>query len=356
MKNLKRTIIFSAFLLILTGCVFFKNESNADTVIEKTLTLMTWNVQNLFDGKNNGFEYAEFLESSGWSQEKYLGRINSISAAIESIGVLPDFIVLQEIESLVILEDLALSLSAGFKWSCFANNPGAALGLGVLSRIPLSQSKVHSITIDGETVPRPVLETRIDTDDRPIVIFACHWKSKLGDEIVTENIRKSSARVILRRIRELWETEPETGIIICGDLNENYDEYYKSGAKMICALMPDDQECAELAEHQIDFLIISGNNPPSPVHFPYDSIIFFSPWTEELENGSYFYKNEWETIDHFLLSAQFFNGRNWEYEMARVVNEKPFVNNNGAPFSYNARTGIGFSDHLPLLITLRTLK
>lgn len=184
-----------------------------------------------FDGEDNGFEYKEFQESSSWSQEKYLGRINTISAAISGIGSLPDIILLQEIESLKILEDLALSLDNGYSWSHFAGNEGSALGVGILSRIELSDSMVHSITVGAETVPRPVLETRVDAGDGAFVIFTCHWKSKLGGDNATERLRRASARIILRRIHELWKDEPELGIIVAGDLNINHDDFYRRGGK-----------------------------------------------------------------------------------------------------------------------------
>jgi endonuclease/exonuclease/phosphatase family metal-dependent hydrolase len=346
-----KAFMLFAVILFVTGCSLSESEIEEESP-ERSLTLMTWNVHNLFDGKDNGYEYDEFLESAGWSTEKYLGRINSISTAIDSINPKPDFIILQEIESLLILEDIANLLSNSYEYSHFANNTGMALGLGIISCLPLSDCKVHSITIDGETTPRPVLETRLDTNEGSFVVFACHWKSKLGDDIATENVRKSSARVIIRRIRELWKNEPELGIIVSGDLNENHDEFYRKSASMVCALVPDDIYCASLTGQQKDFLIISKNNPPSPVYFPNDSIIFFSPWTNELENGSYFYKYNWETIDHFLVSAQFFNNKNWDYLKAVTANYPPFITSGGAPFAYNARTGTGLSDHLPLLVTL----
>jgi endonuclease/exonuclease/phosphatase family metal-dependent hydrolase len=353
--------LFAAVLAWLAGCT----GRGGGTVSEPSgITLMTWNVHNLFDGKDNGFEYDEFLQSAGWSAEKYSGRINSISAAIGKIEPKPDIIVFQEIESLKILEDLALSMACGYSWSHFANNPGAALGVGILSRFPLPEAKVHSINIGGETTPRPVLETRIQMEEGAFVIFACHWKSKLGGDKATENLRKASARVILRRIHELWENEPELGVIVAGDLNENHDEFYRQDAAMICALLPDDPYCAQLTRFtgadsernsglQKDFIVISGNKPPSPVHFPDEAVVLYSPWMFDLENGSYFYRNNWETIDHFLISSQFFDNAGWEYEKAFTANFEPFTGQEGAPFSYNKRTGSGLSDHLPLLITLR---
>jgi len=360
--------LFAAVFIVLGGCKFSGQETEDDEDEEtgRSIKIMTWNVNNLFDGKDNGYEYDEFREAAGWSAEKYLGRINVISAAIDSVEPKPDIIVLQEIESLAILEDLASSMSGGYSWSHFANNRGAALGLGVLSRFPLSDSKVHSITIGSDTTPRPVLETRIQSDEGAFVIFACHWKSKLGGDDVTENIRRASARVILRRIRELWENEPDTGVIVTGDLNENHDEFYRRQASVICALLPDDLYSAQLAgclgedseriaDLQKDFIVLSRNKPPSPVNFPQGTVVLFSPWISDLENGSYFYKHDWETIDHFLVSGQFFDNSGLEYEKVIIVNNPYFSNASGIPVSYNVRTGTGLSDHLPLLLVINVM-
>ncbi|MDR2964912.1 MAG: endonuclease/exonuclease/phosphatase family protein [Treponema sp.] len=348
---MKKLILgFALFVLVWTGC--FVPEQEAQTTTQG-LTLMTWNVHNLFDGKDDGFEYAEFRQDSGWSQEKYLDRINSISAAISGLHKKPDIILLQEIESLTVLEDLAASLSAGYSWSHFAGNYGAAVGLGLISRLPLGESMAHSITIGSETSPRPVLEVRIDNDVESFVIFICHWKSKLGGDDATEPLRRASARVILRRMRELWEHEPELGMIIAGDLNLNHNDFYRRGSNIITALLPDDPYCAEIAGVQTDFFILSRNKPPQPVYFADEYIVLFSPWMEDLENGTYYYAYNWETIDHFLLSNHFFNDFGWEYESASIINYHPFVNANGIPAGYNQRTGNGLSDHLPLMVSFK---
>jgi len=370
--------------LLLTGCAgcAAPDEEKAGKAPGK-LSVMTWNVHNLFDGEDNGYEYDEFLKSQGWSAEKYLGRINAISDAIGRIQPQPDIILLQEIESGKVLEDLSRSLNGGYSQSHFAANPGAAVGVGIISKYPLSDVKAHSVTVESDTAPRPVLEARIEAKDarssesfqggnisqKSLAIFICHWKSKLGGDEATESTRRASARVILRRVRELRETEPELGIIIAGDLNQNYDEFYRQNAEMICALLPDDPYCAllaakhpmQLAEKfpwqqslsvQKDFIVISKNMPPVPDNFPPGTITFYSPWIRELEDGSYYYKNNWETIDHFLVSHQLFDDTGWEYEKTAIVNIPPFANESGIPAPYSSRTGLGMSDHLPLMLFL----
>jgi hypothetical protein len=89
-----------------------------------------------------------------------------------------------------------------------------------------------------------------------------------------------------------------------------------------------------------------------PVHFPQDTIVFFTPWESDIDKGSYYYRNNWEAIDHFLISPQFFNGSSWQYLETETINYPPFACANGMPVPYNIRTGAGLSDHLPLLLRL----
>jgi hypothetical protein len=196
-----------------------------------------------------------------------------------------------------------------------------------------------------------------------MALFVCHWKSKLGGDS-TETLRRSSARILARRLREIAAEDPELPVIIMGDLNENYDEFYRLDGKIISALLPDDPDAAALAEIDAasvsarlgvreDFLVLSGAKPPRAENFGEGTAALYSPWGQELQNGSYYYQNDWETIDHFLLSGGLFNSTGWDFQSCYVADKEPFVSQKGVPVSYNARTGYGLSDHLPLVLVLR---
>ncbi|MDR0316097.1 MAG: endonuclease/exonuclease/phosphatase family protein [Treponema sp.] len=376
MKNI--AVVLAILLLWLTSGCDLSPEAEKKPVQpnSSSIAIMTWNVQALFDGTETGNEYDDYRESAGWTQEKYAGRLNVIAKAISDMEQKPDIIALQEIESAQVVNDLAAALSAhGYGWTHFANIPGMSLGVGLMSRFPLSEAKAHAVNIEGIIAPRPMLEARINTvqsDDSSasLVLFVCHWKSKLGGDDATESTRRASARIILRRMRELAESDPRLPVIVMGDLNENYDEFYRRSGTVISALLPDDPRSAEIAnlygfdednpaaavmlkELQKDFLIISKKKPPETRYFPAGVLTLYSPWAAELQDGSYFYKNDWETIDHFLLSAQLFEGTGWAFENCVTLNNPPFTNTNGHPAAYNPRTGSGLSDHLPLLLFLK---
>jgi endonuclease/exonuclease/phosphatase family metal-dependent hydrolase len=372
----KFAIIMLVLVFMQAACEIPENAESKNGSIN-SLSIMTWNMQALFDGIDDGNEYDDYRASTGWSAEKYQGRITAISASLGSMTSVPDIIAIQEIESERVIGDLAAALSGrGFLWTHFANSPDMALGVGILSRYPFIDTTSHCININGDASPRPVLEVKINTDNsgagnaaagKSLVFFICHWKSKLGGDAITEEARRASARIILRRMRELAEKEPGLPVIVIGDLNENYDEFYRRNGEAVCALLPDDPKAAELAgfkndieinellcrELQKDFLIISKSKPPKARFFAGNPIVMYSPWADELENGSYFYKNDWETIDHFLLSHQLFDNYAWEYDTCTVIDYPPFASAAGRPVSYNPRTGSGLSDHLPLLLALK---
>jgi endonuclease/exonuclease/phosphatase family metal-dependent hydrolase len=350
MKNIiKVSIVFSA-IFFFVKCSFPSTAASTPG----DFMAVVWNIQAFFDGIEDGNEYEEYTEAAGWTQEKYQARLLSVSRAIlqmESSEAVPDLIGLVEIENQGVLDDLSsgtLSKHA-YNWNAFANLPGSSLGVGVLSRHPIKSMIAHSITMEKDTAPRPVLEVRVEPRGKPLVFFICHWKSKLGKD--TEGLRRASARVVQRRLSEIASTEPDTPVIVMGDLNENHDEFYRT--QELCALLPDDQNAASLTSSgRRDFLVLSGEKPPRSEFFSGDVEPLYTPWGAELINGSYYYKGEWETIDHFLLSKALFGNSPWRFSDCRVLDQEPFTTTRGVPSSYVHRTGRGLSDHLPLILYL----
>ncbi|MDR2701318.1 MAG: endonuclease/exonuclease/phosphatase family protein [Spirochaetaceae bacterium] len=361
-----RKVLFAAALIFSAwGCTTEKTE--AENQAER-LTIVSWNVLALFDGNDDGFEYPEYKGDAGWNSEKYQARLNEISGAVMD-GLNPDILALVEVENYGVMQNLAEHPKMDYHWFFFANAPGASLGVGVLSRFPLIETKAHSVHFSLGNIPRPVAEVRVDTGSGPLVLFVCHWKSKLGGEKQTELMRRAAAGIIARRIEEIAAEDPSIPVIVMGDLNENYDEFTRIGGAYICALLPDTGEAAELAaafsgsltpgglqRSELspglqDFLIVSGQKPPEAVHF--NGAAVYSPWLDYPGGkGSYHYKDDWETIDHFLLNSALFDEQGWEYENFNVFSDPPFTRASGIPYPYNPKTGNGLSDHLPIVLTL----
>ena len=379
-------VLIPALFLLFTGCrdLLDTGTDRKDTTKNMQFTAVVWNVQALFDGTEDGIEYDEYRTSAGWTREKYEARLLSLAQAVLQARPLgenllrdaqnlpeaasakaakpasdsvPDLIGLVELENAKILEDLIEGPLAkqGYNHTFFGNSPGMSLGIGVLSRYPLTETKIHSITMGGETIPRPVLEVQLEPGGNTIVFFVCHWKSKVGGDAATESLRRASARVIRRRIIELKTEKPGAPVIVMGDLNENHDEYYRFQGSYLSALVPDDPHAALLVKSTQtfgDYLILSSQKPPRAEHFDPLLPVLYTPWGNEMSDGSYHYRGAWETIDHFLLSEELFDNTGWEYNSALVINLPPFINSRGQPAAYTPRNGQGLSDHLPLMLFL----
>lgn len=353
-----------AAVLVLCACSTAQTETG-----QEELTIVSWNVQNLFDGTDNGFEYDDFRNGGGWNNEKYQARLQSITAALKETSA--DILVLIEIENEAVIRDLAEISGLGYHWTFFAGKPDSPAGLGILSVLPLTETRVHSFHSPDGSIPRPVAEVWVETNSGPLVLLGCHWKSKVEGEKKTEAIRQAGAALIVRRLAEIEAENPGTPVIILGDLNENHDEFMRIDAAYPCALLPDTEEAAMLAEKTLqsvrqgfqNFLVVSGEKPPRADFFA-ESSALYSPWFESdsdqsmprsirsANKGSYYYKDAWETIDHFLLNAALFGADGWNYEYFRVLAEIPFTSEAGFPYTYNPRTGSGLSDHLPILLNL----
>jgi predicted extracellular nuclease len=328
-----------------------------------SISIASWNVQALFDGNDEGKEYGEYSAEQGWTEEKYRSRFNALADAVKNMcadsgegSSQPDILALIEIENEAVIGELAVSLNYG--WTFFAAAPGAALGIGLLSRFPVVDARTHSANFGGKAAPRPIAELWIDAGGETLALMVCHWKSKLGGGKETEAIRRSEAALVARRLGEIGAAHPGIPVAVIGDLNENHDEFFRTGYP--CALMP----AGSAAEIRVgksarpgfqDFLVLGASLPPGAENSGLPDMVLYSPWLSRENEGSYYYKDRWETIDHILLNGAAFDRDGWNFASFHAVREPPFTGASGTPAAYVPRTGNGLSDHLPLVTYLEKL-
>ena len=354
-----RVLLIAALCAALTACGGCETGVGARAPADSPgrLTIAAWNVQALFDGKSDGTEYPDYSDSSGWTDEKYRERLDRIGESVPLISKGgPDILVLLETENAAVCDDLAAGplFDFGYRWYARAGNPGAALGLSVFSRYPIVRTLVHGVVWLGDEAPRPILEVRVDAGGTPLAILVCHWKSKLGGEEETEPLRRAAASVVARRLEKLGLDEPGLDVLILGDLNENHDEFALRGGRYPTALLPDTEEAAlasSIGGALLFPLVVDGTAPPNAEKVK-PGVPVYTPWPSSSWRGSYAYRGRWETIDHILANANLFDGGGWEYAAFRVADGRPMTNDAGFPSSYNPRTGVGLSDHLPLAVEL----
>lgn len=361
-KRLLAVLLPALLAMLALGCTACEGPL-ASTKTESHFRLASWNLQTLFDGQETGTEYDDYTADASWDEIAYKSRLQSLTEDIsrwpepqtrgESAG--PDVIALLEIENAAVLQDLLSGPFARFKYrySAFATNPDSPLGLGLLSRFPIARTRSHSLQTESFSTPRPMLEAELSLPGDQLLLFVCHWKSKLGNLEETEAIRRASAQLVNRRISELQQERPNDRplVLVVGDLNENIDEFERQGGTVLTALMPAGTMITSYPEGAAEsppciFLTASAAELTHAAEGP---AVMYSPWYDAAWQGSYVYQGAWETIDHILIAPAFFDGSGWEYAGFSVLDQAPFINDSGYPNSFNPRTGKGLSDHLPIV-------
>jgi len=115
-------------VLALLFAAFFCGASAAE------LKIASFNVQNLFDGKDDGTEYADLKIGRGsWSEQKYERKLQEIANEISALNA--DILGLQEIENEAVLK--ALAQKAGYKFYAFSRAQTAPAGVAGVATLPI---------------------------------------------------------------------------------------------------------------------------------------------------------------------------------------------------------------------------
>lgn len=327
-------IILLACLILCTGC-------SCDIEHDpKHFSVLSYNVQNLFDAQLDGGEYPEYQDPKVWTDRSYRMRLNTLSKVLLSDAVgLSDVIILQEVEGERVIEDL-LSLylgRRGYRWYAVAKGEDAAISVALVSRLPISSSVLHAK--DGI---RPVLEATITTQAGDICLFALHAKSQIGDG---EPLRLALSKVVsLAASEKLGST-----VLLCGDFNEDPTSIWENAGRQT-ALADAGHPDANAYQRDGSLLLVGSSAQVGPLSF-------YSPYLDELweteVGGSCNWDGKWHRYDQILGNSKLFDGSGWEYESFSIQNLPSLRTSDGRPLAWNLKTLQGISDHFPVLMTLR---
>lgn len=313
------------------------------------ITVMSYNLQTLFDPVDQGGEYEEFrVEGGSWGDEAYGLRLAALASSIRSAPDTgearggPDIVVVQEAENGRVLRDLA-EAAGPYPYVVSSPDEDAILSCGILSRWPPLSAKAHRARPeDGSSSPRFILEVDLDVDGRRLAVIAVHLKSKLGGAAETEAERMAAASLISDIVSARLSADPSLALIVAGDFNENPDEHDRVGGSYRTALMPAG----------------SGDGPwlaiaDSPEAASADPLALYCPW-EEGGGYSYRYEGEEERIDQLLMSPALARGSGCAFKFEGFSAEPPefAVDSAGNPLRWNQGARSGYSDHLPIRVRL----
>jgi endonuclease/exonuclease/phosphatase family metal-dependent hydrolase len=341
------------------------------------ITIMSYNVQEFFDDVDNGTEFDEYDPGTGkWNTHLFKKRVDNILRVIRSsVPGGPDIIALQEVENMNTLGTLFHSGLRDMGYTCIVMAPeqGSAMNTGIISRIPVRYVRAYSLNMYEGRPLRKIIEGEFHYKGEVLYLFNNHWKSKRGSALETEESRKEAASILIARINELTARDPYADIVVCGDFNENVNEFNEIGEAYQTALVPstrmdmipyyDSSIFLALEPWEFQKVPIEFKEIPCEFHSPEIPLekkpcLLFEPWYQyhEGEAGSYVFHQQWQTPDHILLSYGLFHEKGFVYkEQSFIVMNKPFLLDplTSYPLTWDhARKKQGYSDHLPLLLTI----
>lgn len=338
-------ILLLILLLVLSGCSAQKGPER--------LFIMSWNVQNLFDDIDNGTEYREFDPENGtWTYDDFTRKAAALADVIAAaVPGGPDIIIFQEVENenaLLHLNDNYLK-SCGYQYNLFLPTEDSAVGCAVLSRIPVVQASSHGVNALGEDAGRNISAVHLYSSviNFNMHLFVNHWKSKLGGAAETEFRRKAASSRLNQLMNAAAGEDAGALLLAAGDFNESHDEFVRNSGAYTTAIMPADDPLS--ADEPAALLY---TRSPEDLCSRSGRQIFYSPWDDSTLPGSYFYNNEWQTIDNFFLGEGFFNGSGWEYDCFWVAATAFNTTESGLPLEWSVSRAAGCSDHLPVIIEL----
>ena len=289
---------------------------------EERFVIVTWNMCEFFDSREDGGEYAGWGESDGWNDAKYNERIKKCVMYMVSNFMDADVIVLEEVESSEVLISL---LEGGMKKEGYIYY-GIASDESDLSVAFISRIKPVSLRLLFVPSSRPMLSLDFDINGEMVRIIGVHLRSRLKEE--NKEIRREELLMLKDEAEKC-----DCPLIIIGDFN--IDPFIHK------------EEMCDTREGETT-LPLTGDGSRA-----YGGRLFspYLDYASPLIGGTYFFEGQWERLDNILLSSFFFDWEGIEYEGTTIIKGGDASDYLGRPLKYDKSTGKGVSDHFALKST-----
>lgn len=347
--------IIAILLLVLLSHIIVRGQ-NAEELPEKDryLRLMFYNVENLFDTEDDSLTNDEEFLPAGvkfWSKRRYFVKLNHIASTIVALGGWnpPEIIGLCEIENRMVLDDLCqktglknLNYSIIHKESPDSRGIDVALLYQKNEFKPLYYKPIKvSFSFSPSSTTRDILYVSgICKNNDTLHVFVNHWPSRWGGQLESERRRMETAKILRLEVDAILNSSPNAKIVIMGDLND----------------YPENKSVTDVLRAKSNFENIAASG-----------LYNLSAYIQQTKNiGSHKYQGEWGVLDQIIVSGGLLiakSGLKTEKEAAYIFNaDFLLVDDEAYSGKKNFRTYLGYkylggySDHLPVLLDLESLK
>lgn len=334
------------FLLIASLCFVIVGTTQAQKNSYKVGLIGFYNLENLYDTINDPKTNDEEFLPEGtkrYTSEVYHDKLGRLAEVLSKIGteVSPDGLALighAEVENKEVLIDLThhpLLKSRGYQVVHHHSPDERGVDVALLYNpkyfTPIMSESLNVQVFNTDGTPRKtrdILFVKGMFDGEEIFVMVGHWPSRRGGEEASAPGRASAARVCRNKVDSLIKIDPNTKIVIMGDLND--DPVSPSVVKVLGA--------------KGDKSRVSTGG-------------LFNPWVEPYKQGigTLAYNDSWNLFDQIIISSGFLDGNQsgFFFKDAHIFNKPWMVQTTGRYKGYPKRTFdfdryiSGYSDHFP---------
>ncbi|NLI72027.1 MAG: hypothetical protein GX361_04770 [Bacteroidales bacterium] len=335
-------------LLLLVVAVFLLSSVNAQKE-KQNFKVMFYNVENYFDTVDDpDKEDDEFLPGGirGWNTAKYYTKQSNISKVISALGgwVPPALVGLCEVESDKALHDLTRMSplkNLDYRYVHYESPDIRGIDVALLYQpdqfTPHHSEAIEIFFTNTTYKTRDILYVSgtVNATSDTLHVFVCHWPSRLGGELESEDRRVQVAEHLRHKVDSIFNTTSAPNIVIMGDFNDQ-----PSNNSILNTL---------------------GANPLNE-GFEADKLYNLAFRLEEKGKGSHKYQGEWGMLDQIIVSGALLDLKN---NINTTVNDmhvfepdflleadKAFLGKMPKRTYIGMRYRGGFSDHLPVYVDL----
>ncbi|MCC6551097.1 MAG: hypothetical protein IT279_13620 [Ignavibacteriaceae bacterium] len=217
-------------LLLFCGIIFTTGAQSSGT---DTLSVAFWNLENLFDTKDDPkINDEEFLPQAErkWDNEKFSKKLHNQSAVIRAMnnGRGPDLLGVCEVENAYVVKKLSEEKLKDLKLQYVHFDSPDARGIDVALFYKLSKFKLVSkeafpvLLPDGyktRDILVVILELKKNTSEK-IAVLVNHWPSRCQGQSESEINRVTAATTAALAITKMKENDIAQHFIIMGDFND----------------------------------------------------------------------------------------------------------------------------------------
>ena len=340
----------TSILLLFVSAIFLLSYSSyAQKKNYQIVAIGFYNCENFFDPTDNPDKDDNDFTPNGpyhYTQEVYKQKKHNIATVFSKMGtdVTPDgpaIIGVVEIENDVVLKDVAQEpeiKARNYKPIWFPTPDVRGISTGMLYNpkyFTLISAEPHTVDLKsiGQSRPtRDILHVCGVLAGDTVHILVNHWPSKSGGEAATAPGRKLAATVAKGIVDSLTQADPNSRVLIMGDLNDN----------------PTSEGVIKVLQAKAD----KDDAGPNDI---------YNPWINMYKKGmgTEIFRGEWNLIDQIMISGSFLKKSSDKlfYYKCEIF-KRDFLTHmigdeKGNPhrsFTISQVWDNGYSDHYPVLV------